>query len=817
MDNDLLGELLRFQFIELLALLLGDEQAAGEVREGLVFFLEADAYAVSLREVEVARELVGGVGEDVEAEFTLLVEFDRQVDVAGEVAAGATRRILAVTEVAAEDDAAVEELGGHRDVEEVLAGTHLLVAESHVDRDLETLEDVVELAGHDFHHVGVQQGGLVEDAGVLVGQEGAEQQEGHELFLDLVARAQGRFDGHARGRIQVGHLDRKVELGGAQAVAHVDDAVDRAARQVARAQHRVERGAQAVGCIDVQLGVHHVAVELDGAAALDGEVLGQEAREDELVGSFADVVVAVQVENGPGRAQGEGYGALAADGRHVAGFLVDFHEGVDARLDGHPAADGDVRRRDFLLLHVGEHLFVRVELADRLREGQQLVAVAARRGGGAGGRGDVHLAGAGGIDVRIHVECCQRAAGVGGTRGAQVTVVGDACAFRRIQDLQVAELHTAVDREIFQVLVTQGTVEGHAAAVVVQDGHVVHVDAVLVDPERAADSVGDAGEPDPGVGVVDVQVVAIRDEVVRRTGHADVAADAAAQLRDGVGQEGGGDGQREAIQRGVEVEALLLQEIAAADAEGVTPVDMVNQVDAEVLAFVLPLAGQGDGAGIGAGEAQGVEAEVHFHAHGLLRTGGDDGLAVHQALDVELLRQELVDERQVKAVHVQGEGVAVVRGETAVHFQALRSVADQEMVQQDVVAVLDDVGRGEGPGVLAHHDVRADRVRLDDQLAVLLVPEHAAFEVDGGFAARTGEIVIMDAQGEGVVVRAERDGGVEHGQRAGPQLRADDVGQQGAVPVVEEEVDVAEIILAEGDAVGTDAAVQPALVRRGQG
>ena len=107
-------------------------------------------------------------------------------------------------------------------------------------------------------------------------------------------------------------------------------------------------------------------------------------------------------------------------------------------------------------------------------------------------------------------------------------------------------------------------------------------------------------------------------------------------------------------------------------------------------------------------------------------------------------------------------------------------------------------------------------MRLDAERLVF-IPVKPAVEVDGGLAARAGEIVVVDAQREAVVVGAGGDGRVEHGQGAGPQFGAEEVGEEGVAPVVETQLDVAQVVLFEGDALRAEAPVQDAVVRDAQG
>ena len=90
-------------------------------------------------------------------------------------------------------------------------------------------------------------------------------------------------------------------------------------------------------------------------------------------------------------------------------------------------------------------------------------------------------------------------------------------------------------------------------------------------------------------------------------------------------------------------------------------------------------------------------------------------------------------------------------------------------------------------------------MRLHAERSFFIAVE-AAVKVDGGLSARSGEIVIVDAQREVVVVGTGVDGRVEHGQGAGPQFGTEDAGEEGVVAVVEPQLDVAQVVLVEGDA-----------------
>ena len=231
----------------------------------------------------------------------------------------------------------------------------------------------------------------------------------------------------------------------------------------------------------------------------------------------------------------------------------------------------------------------------------------------------------------------------------------------------------------------------------------------------------------------------------------------------------------------------------------------------EALAAFQHPAGQAECAGLRAAQAERIDAEIHQQAGDAVHAGGEGGRAVHLALDADLRRQELVHERQVEAVHLQGEGIAVFGRDAAVHEQALRSVVQHQAVQVQLLAVQDDAGFAEMPGVLAGGQVGIGGMRPELQDAFFVAADRAR-EVDGGFAGGAGETVVADAQRELVVVRGRVDGRVQHRQRAGAQLGADDVGAERLREIVQEDLDVAQVVGAEGEAVGFDPAVEEVVV-----
>ncbi len=159
------------------------------------FTLVGKANPVPLRIVEISGILVGAMGEEIESHGPRLVQFDFYVNVPDHVAPHGRSPVacgfIAVPYGAVHDDPVIEELGGDGYIEDVVAGGILLIIQSHVYRNIELLEDIVQLVRHDFGHGGIKHGGVVGDPRLLVRHEAVGNQEGKELSLDLVLGGEG--------------------------------------------------------------------------------------------------------------------------------------------------------------------------------------------------------------------------------------------------------------------------------------------------------------------------------------------------------------------------------------------------------------------------------------------------------------------------------------------------------------------------------------------------------------------------------------------------------------------------------------------------
>ena len=130
--------------------------------------------------------------EHVEAERTGTVQLDLYVQIAYDIL-GSSARILLVTYASVHHDPVVEQLRRDCHVKYVIALFIRLIVEAEVKRDIQFLENVVQLVGHSLCHIRVQERSVVYDSGLLVRKETIGQQKGEELFLHLVFGTEGTF------------------------------------------------------------------------------------------------------------------------------------------------------------------------------------------------------------------------------------------------------------------------------------------------------------------------------------------------------------------------------------------------------------------------------------------------------------------------------------------------------------------------------------------------------------------------------------------------------------------------------------------------
>ena len=214
-----------------LAFLLPHKEGAQEGPEGIEVPLVGEAHPVPLAVVQVRGVLVGRVGERLDADGAAPVQFNLYVNVAHDLVGGGAVNLLLVAHRSVHDDAVVEQLRAQGHIEDIAARLGGLVVQAHVQRDVQFLENVVDLARHDAGYIGEQHIGTAGggDAGFFAGQEVAGDEQVNELLLHLVHRVQGCIHLCLCGGVQVRDVNAEIHLRIAQPAGDGDAAVHGAA------------------------------------------------------------------------------------------------------------------------------------------------------------------------------------------------------------------------------------------------------------------------------------------------------------------------------------------------------------------------------------------------------------------------------------------------------------------------------------------------------------------------------------------------------------------------------------------------------------
>ena len=116
------------------------------------------------------------------------------------------------------------------DIEYVRATLAGLVVQSKVQRNVQFLQDVVQLTGHNFRYVGVEHIAVVHDSGLLVWHKAAGDQKGKELALNLVISVQSTLHPRFCGRVKIRDINGEREFRLAHFSGHPYAAVHKPSR-----------------------------------------------------------------------------------------------------------------------------------------------------------------------------------------------------------------------------------------------------------------------------------------------------------------------------------------------------------------------------------------------------------------------------------------------------------------------------------------------------------------------------------------------------------------------------------------------------------
>ncbi len=688
----------------------------------------------------------------------------------------------------------------------------MLVVEAEVQRNVQFLEDAVQLASHDAGHVRIEHVGTAgrDDAGVVVREEAVRDQEIEELLHLLVVRIQGAFDEPFRSRIQFGDFDVELDLGIPQLVGDADQAVDRTAAAALRGGGGgKEVGDVGLGGIDaghVQGGFHDIAPESDAAAVLDAEVTVDDAEGGEMEVSLAQRIVSIDGEQVLALADPEVDESVALAAERV---LPDVDVGGNGRRGRHLDADVQVGS-GFLLDHAfGLHhglVGVFLHRYHRLREDKQV----SRRLGTARTQGDVEASGLGRPGVHVQADGVEGtgdihfAGAVHGSRNGGVPPGGNA------QHLHLIEPDMRVQTHVLEPAEQEAARDLSLTAHAVRQGHLGEVEAFRIHGKRSGNAVGDLREIDSQPAVHELGPLAGNLEFVQGASHVDLAVQPTAEFVEDPFEDRGRIADIQAGKGGIGLDGLVVGVHKTGQVDVPCPVQAVPDADVEAVLLLVPQAHDLQPAHRPSGDVGGIAVDARQQADRGFGRGNQACATGCVPLEAHLsIHEESVQQRDVKPFQPNRERVCPGGGQATLGKQFLRSVGDPQPVHPDVSGMDRDLIAVNIPLVTIVVDAGRKGFGRDGQFLVLAVQQ--PFQPDVALAQGPVSVVEDEIRPEPVVVGGEFQDVVPGFEIAGLDGAAGDVRMQGAVQVVQVQPEIFHELVLQGQPAGGDVSGNPAV------
>ncbi len=345
-----------------------------------------------------------------------------------------------------------------------------------------------------------------------------------------------------------------------------------------------------------------------------------------------------------------------------------------------------------------------------------------------------------------------------------------------------------------------GTLSAHP----VRQGDLGEMEPFRIHGNRPGNAVGDLGEVDAEPAVHDLRPFAGYHRLVQGAGHVDLAVQAAANLVEDAFQDRSQVAEVQPAERGIGLDGTVpgIQETGKVDVP--RPVQVVPDPDVETVLDVIPETEDLEPAHRPSGDGGGVAVDARQQADRRLGRGDQPGAAGRLAPDVHLsFHQQRVQQGNVEPFHPDRKRVGLVGGEAAVGQEFLRPVGDPKPVHPEVASMDRHLLAVYIPFAPVVEDAGRKGLRRDGQFAVL--PVQAAFHAQVAAAQDVVLPVVEDeVRPETVVVRREPQAVVPDLDVPGPDGPAQDAGVQGAVPVVELQPEVLDVLVLQGQAAGGD-------------
>ena len=236
--------------------------------------------------------------------------------------------------------------------------------------------------------------------------------------------------------------------------------------------------------------------------------------------------------------------------------------------------------------------------------------------------------------------------------------------FCKIYGFDPVDIYPCVEIYVPEMVIADFTGYFSCVAVSVRQHYVIEIYSEIVYMERSFYGISDIRVSYFQVCVIDAGVAAADVKVVQRSLGCDISRYMSADISENIFKERSDESDVYAVQPGGHFQTVERWGVVSAEIHRLLAVDIVGKQDVEPFVILVPAACYRYVADFCPSDAGGVADEV-YEQSSLGGRGGYHRLACGFAFQVEILLDQIVEYRQVKAVHIYGQGVALVLGHSS--------------------------------------------------------------------------------------------------------------------------------------------------------
>ena len=417
--------------------------------------------------------------------------------------------------------------------------------------------------------------------------------------------------------------------------------------------------------VNVEIGIHDVAVELDRAAVLDGEVAAGDSKRGEVEQAVHYVVSSSETEHISKLTEIHIDVAGSAGGQHVPAGFVYLYEGLQSGMRSYVGMDGEITGLLVLVVDALHHFFIRIdmEIPGVLRKGQQVGNL--DRLAGIERKVELSVFRSGGLYVKPYR--IERTGDVDSSGTVGIAVERRIPAFFYVDDLHVAEGDMGIEIRGREILFPAETSAERSSGVVeIPDGYRVERQHVVLYGQRTSDYVRNSGERNLEKGVFQPQIVACQPYVVQFSGESDFSGRGSSDIAEYALEERFQICQVKAVKICRTFQGLVCYAERTGRIKSPDTINVVACEEAETVDAVVPDAAQLERAYRRSGDCRRVYGQVEMETEPVLDRGVETGPAGGGSGEVHVGADDTVEQGNVESLHLQTEYVGLIPGVSSV-------------------------------------------------------------------------------------------------------------------------------------------------------